>query len=164
MIFVTVGNDFRSFDRLLKKMDEIAPFIPSEILIQTGYSRYVPQNTKHVDFISMDIAIEYIRKSELVVSHAGIGTIILCKEYRIPILILPRRKAMEEHMNDHQLEIAQVLEKKESEDIHVLYEENQLKENILRILKEGASDPSQKVAGKTNLIKTIRDFIKTTRS
>ena len=88
MIFVTVGNDFRSFDRLLKEMDEMVPLIPDEILIQTGYSRYDPKNAKHFDFISMNQALEYIRNSELVVSHAGIGTIILCKEYGIPILIL----------------------------------------------------------------------------
>ena len=83
----------------------------------------------------MDQAVEYIRKSELVVSHAGIGTIILCKEYGIPILILPRRKAYGEHMNDHQLEIAKALEKKEAEHIYVVYEEDQLEESILKILK-----------------------------
>ncbi len=159
MIFVTVGNDFRGFDRLLKEMDEMAPLIPNEILIQTGYSRYDPKNAKHFDFISMNQALEYIRNSELVVSHAGIGTIILCKKYGIPILILPRRKAYNEHMNDHQLEIARALEKKEAEHVYVVYGEDQLKESILRILKRRERSVSIQNPGKANLLKVIKEFI-----
>ena len=159
MIFVTVGNDFRGFDRLLKKMDEIAPLIPNKIVMQRGYSRYLPKNTKYFDFVSMDIAIEYIQKSELVVSHAGIGTIILCKEYGIPIIIFPRRKRHGEHMNDHQLEIAKALEERMDKNTHVIYQEDQLEEDILRILKEGKRNIPLKNIGNANLIKTIREFV-----
>jgi len=159
MIFVTVGNDFRSFDRLLKKIDEIAPLIPNEVVIQRGYSRYLPKNTQYFDFVSMAIAIDYIQKSELVASHAGIGTIILCKEYGIPILILPRRKRYGEHMNDHQMEIAKALEERRNENIHVIYQEDQIEEAMLRILEEGKRNIFLKNIGKANLIKTIREFI-----
>jgi beta-1,4-N-acetylglucosaminyltransferase len=159
MIFVTVGNDFRGFDRLLKKMDEIAPLVPSEIVTQRGYSKYLPKNTKHFDFVSMNKAIEYIQKSQLVVSHAGIGTIILCKEYGIPILIVPRRKGYGEHMNDHQMEIAKALEERGDENIHVIYQEDQLGESISKILKAGRRDRPAENFGKANLIKTIKEFV-----
>ena len=161
MIFVTVGNDFRGFDRLLKKMDEIAPFIPNEIVIQRGYSKYFPKNAKQFDFVSMSIAIEYIQKSELVVSHAGIGTIILCKEYGIPILILPRKKGYGEHMNDHQMEIAKALEERRDENIHVIYQEDQLQETISKILKEKRRNIPAGTGniGKKNLINTIKKFV-----
>ena len=162
MIFVTVGNDFRGFDRLLKKMDEIAPHIPREMVIQKGYSRYLPKNIEHFDFVSMNKAIEYIQKSELVVSHAGIGTIILCKEYGIPILILPRRKAYGEHMNDHQLEIAKALEKREGENIYVVYGEDQLEEKILKVLMERTRYTPAENIGRVNLMRTIKEFIKRT--
>jgi UDP-N-acetylglucosamine transferase subunit ALG13 len=162
MIFVTVGNDFRGFDRLLRKMDEIALRIPNDMVIQRGYSRYLPKNTKHFDFVSMNKAIEYIQKSRLVVSHAGIGTIILCKEYGIPILILPRRKAYGEHMNDHQLEIAQALEKREGENIYVVYGEDQLEEKILKVLMERTRYTPTENIGRVNLLRTIKEFIKRT--
>jgi beta-1,4-N-acetylglucosaminyltransferase len=164
MIFVTVGNDFRGFDRLLKKMDEIAPSIPNEIVIQRGYSKYLPKNAKQFDFVSMNEAIEYMKKSELVVSHAGIGTIILCKEYGIPILILPRRKGYGEHMNDHQMEIAKTLEEKRDENIHVIYQEDQLAEEILKILKDGRRNIPAENISKANLIKTIKEFVNTPQS
>jgi len=162
MIFVTVGNDFRSFDRLLKKVDEIALSIPSEIVMQTGYSKYHPKNVKQFDFVSMNESVEYIQRSDLVGSHAGIGKVILCKEYGVPILIIPRRKKNGEHMNDHQLEIAKALENKENENIHILYEEDGLKDSILKILQEGRRETAEKNVGKASLIRTIKGFVKAT--
>jgi UDP-N-acetylglucosamine transferase subunit ALG13 len=103
--------------------------------------------------------MEYLRKAEVVVSHAGIGTIILCKEEGVPLLILPRRKRYGEHMNDHQLEIARVLAEREEEPVYVVDEESQLEEKILKALKEGKRDTSMENHGKANLIRTIREFI-----
>jgi UDP-N-acetylglucosamine transferase subunit ALG13 len=64
MIFVTVGNHFQEFERLLRKVDEIAPRIPHEIVIQKGYSKYVPRNTKYFDFVPMNGAMKYIERSD----------------------------------------------------------------------------------------------------
>ena len=161
MIFVTVGNDFRNFDRLLKKIDEIAPCIPMEMVIQKGCSGYLPKNVRYFDFVPFYKATKYFQKSQLVVSHAGIGTIILCKQYGIPILILPRKRKYGEHMNDHQLEIAQVLEKREDENIYVIDGEDQLKAKILEILRIGRRHTPIENIGKANLIKIIKEFSQT---
>ena len=142
-------------------MDEIAPHIPREMVIQKGYSRYRPKNVNHFDFVSLNEAMEYLQKSELVVSHAGIGTIILCKQYGIPILIFPRKKAFQEHMNDHQLEIAKALETKESGNIYVIYEEDQLEEKILKVLRYVTKHNPNENIGRRNLIGIIREFIET---
>jgi UDP-N-acetylglucosamine transferase subunit ALG13 len=164
MIFVTVGNHYQSFDRLIKKVDEIAPRLPQEIVVQKGYSRYTPQNTKYFDFVPLKSAMEYIRKSDLVVSHAGFGTIILCKEYGVPLLIFPRRKKYSEHMNDHQIDIANVLEERKDNCIYVVYEEDHLEGKIVEILKDERKPMPAENAGKDNLIKIIREFIEKNRS
>ncbi len=158
MIFVTVGNHFQGFERLLERVDEMAPRVPHEIVAQKGYSKYVPKNMKYFDFVPANTAMEYIRNSDLVVSHAGMGTIILCKEYGTPILIFPRREKFGEHVNDHQLEIAQVLEKRGDKNTYIVYEENQLEQKIREVVgkKEMAEVESK---GKENLIKTIKEFI-----
>jgi UDP-N-acetylglucosamine transferase subunit ALG13 len=161
MIFVTVGNDFRNFNRLLTKIDEIAHHLPSEVLLQRGYSDYQPKNIKYFDFVPMDRAIQYIQESELVVSHAGIGTIFLCKKYGIPLIIVPRRKMFGEHMNDHQLEVAAALERREDKNIHVVYEEDRLEEIILNVLKEKTRYRPAENVGRKNLIKTIKEFLQT---
>ena len=159
MIFVTVGNDFRSFDRLLRKMDEIAPALSDPLIIQRGYSKYIPRNAESFDFVPMEKAIELIQESRIVVSHAGIGTIMLCKEYGVPMLILPRVKRYQEHINDHQLEIARALEEREDEHIQIVYDEGRLKEKVLEFLKGSTRYPPLANAGKSNLIRAIRDFI-----
>jgi UDP-N-acetylglucosamine transferase subunit ALG13 len=145
-------------------MDEIALRIPSDMAIQRGYSKYFPRNVKHFDFVPLDTAVEYIRKARLVVSHAGIGTIMLCKEYGIPLLILPRRKKYGEVMNDHQLEIVKVLEEKGDENVHVIYEEDQLEEKIMYILQGEKSYTPIDNVGKRNLVRTIKKFIERIRS
>jgi UDP-N-acetylglucosamine transferase subunit ALG13 len=162
MIFVTAGNHFQGFERLLKKVDEIAPRIPHEIVIQKGYSKYLPQNAKYFDFVPANTAMEYIRKSDLVVSHAGMGTIILCKEYGIPMVIFPRREAYKEHVNDHQMEIAHVLEKRGDKNIYVVYEEGQLEEKIMEVVGKKEIVQAEN-RGRESLIRTIKDFIEADR-
>jgi beta-1,4-N-acetylglucosaminyltransferase len=159
MIFVTVGNDYRDFARLLRKVDEMAARIPCDVLVQRGYSAYQPKHVMSFDFIPMNQAIETIKQAELVVSHAGIGTIILCKEFGIPLLIFPRRKQFGEHMNDHQLEIARALEERMDRRIHVVYEEDQLEHRILQALRNREPYPPAENVGRKNLIRSIRDFI-----
>ncbi len=163
MIFVMVGNHFQGFDRLVKRIDDIAPRLPHEIVIQKGYSKYNPGNTKYFDFVPMSEAIEYMKMSELVVSHAGFGTIILCKEYRIPLLIFPRRKKYGEHSNDHQMEIAQALEERGDPNIYIVYEEDQLEERIIETLKSEMKPAPVENVRKKNLIRTIKNFIESSR-
>ena len=162
MIFVTVGNHFQEFDRLVRKVDEIAPRISHEIMIQKGYSKYVPRNTKYFDFVPLNAAMEYIQRSDLVISHAGIGTIILCKEKGIPLIIFPRRKKYGEHGTDHQMEIAQVLEERGDKNIYLVYEENQLEKKIMEVV--GKRDLAHvENRGRENLVRTIKEFIEAYR-
>jgi beta-1,4-N-acetylglucosaminyltransferase len=159
MIFVTVGNHYQSFDRLIKKVDEIASRLADEMVIQGGYSGYRPQHTKYFDFVPINTAVEYIKTSDLVISHAGIGTIILCKKYGIPLIIFPRRKKYGEHGTDHQMEIARALEERKDVNIHMVYEEDQLEEKIVEVLKDKKKPGPAEHAGKGNLIKIIQEFI-----
>lgn len=159
MIFVTVGNDFRSFNRLLQKIDEISTRLSQPILIQRGYSNYIPQNAKSFDFVPYDQAVEYIRTSDLVISHAGIGTIILCQKIGTPLIIVPRRKELGEHFNNHQLEIIEVLKNRKYENLYPLEDEIHLEEKILEILKKEKKPLSSENQGRKQLIKTIREFI-----
>jgi len=159
MIFITVGNHFQGFDRLLKKVDEIASRIADEIVIQKGYSKYCPKHTKYFDFVPIQEAMQYIEASELVISHAGIGTIILCKEYGIPLIIFPRRKIYGEHGTDHQMEIAQAIEERKDDHIFIVYEEEQLEAKITEVLTRKEKPVPGTNVGKVNLIRAIQAFI-----
>jgi UDP-N-acetylglucosamine transferase subunit ALG13 len=144
-------------------VDEFAPRFPQEIVIQRGYSRYRAQNAKYFDFVPIDTAMEYMRTSELVISHAGFGTIMPCKEYGVPILIVPRRKKYGEHTDDHQMEIARVLEERKDNNIYVVYDESQLEEKLRGALANKKRFIATQNIGRKNLIKVIKRFIEKDR-
>jgi hypothetical protein len=64
-------------------------------------------------------------------------------------------------MNDPQLEIAKALETKESGNIYVIYEEDQLEEKILKVLRHVTKPNPNENIGRRNLIGIIREFIET---
>ena len=85
--------------------------IPFTTFIQTGYSRYTPKNCRYRRFLEFEDMIREVRYSDIIISHAGVGTIVLCLSYdKIPILF-PRYPEFQEHVDDHQLDFCRVMEK-----------------------------------------------------
>lgn len=109
MIFVTVGTQL-PFDRLINAVDAWAINHPDvEIVAQVGPTHLKPQNMRYSSFLSPDKIEEYFVRASLIVSHAGMGSILTALRYRKPILILPRRAPLSEHRNDHQMATAKWL-------------------------------------------------------
>lgn len=110
MIFVTVGSHYQGFDRLIKKMDEIAGKIDEKVIMQIGHTNYKPVNAEYFDFVEDFGKIEELnRDARVVVSHAGAGSILTALKLGTPVIVVPRLKKYNEHMDDHQLEIAEVM-------------------------------------------------------
>jgi len=107
MIFVTVGTQL-PFERLIKAVDEWASNHPDmEVFAQIGRTQYQPQHMTCVETMS---PLEYTQKfndARVVVSHAGMGTIISGLELAKPLVLMPRLAAQGEHRNDHQLGTAE---------------------------------------------------------
>lgn len=106
MIFVTVGTQL-PFDRLVRVVDEWAGrSARRDVFAQVGPSEYTPLHIKYQPFIS---PLEFSRRVEaasLIISHAGMGTILKALELGKPILVMPRQAKLNEHRNDHQLATA----------------------------------------------------------
>lgn len=127
MIFVTVSIDIHPFTRLISKMDEIAGQLDEDVIIQGGID-YKAKNAKYLTSTSRKESLELLTQARLVVSHAGIGTIILAMQHRKPLIIVPRIKKYNEHHNDHQLQIAKQLQDRKG--IKVAYDVDGLKEML----------------------------------
>ncbi len=109
MIFVTVGTEKFPFDRLLKTLDEGKGLglIEQEIFAQTGSGLYEPKYFQYQSMISFKKMICMINQAKIVVSHAGVGSTILCLSLgKIPIII-SRRSELGEHVDNHQVEFAE---------------------------------------------------------
>ncbi len=106
MIFVTVGAQM-PFDRLVRAVDEWAGrHGRRDVFAQIGTTTYIPQ---HIEFVrSLDAAAYALKLNEadVVVAHAGMGTILSALERGKPLLLMPRRGDLNETRNDHQIATA----------------------------------------------------------
>lgn len=159
-IFVTVGNDLHSFHRLIEEVDGLSQKTDQRFVIQYGYSSYVPRHVKQKDkFLSRDDFYDQFMSADIVVSHAGIGTIIDAIQSQKKLVIVPRQKKFDEHFNDHQLEIAKEVEGKYV-NLAVIYDISQLEAGIGGLLNKDVQFPDPPKIASLGLVKEIKDFIK----
>ena len=107
MILVTIGSMF-PFDRLVRAMDDwAAEHAGSEdILAQIGDGAYEPRSMRWVRRLERAEFMTVLAGADLVIGHAGMGTVITAGEYGKAIVIMPRHSARGEHTNDHQIDTA----------------------------------------------------------
>lgn len=156
MIFITVGTQL-AFDRLVTAVDRwVVGAKPGPVFAQVGPSAASFTNLEYKAFVPPDQADALFRGADIVVSHAGMGSILTALKYRKPIVIMPRRAALGEHRNDHQLATAKWLGGRSG--ITVAWDESELVEILDRHGQlaggEGISDRASDA-----LISRLRTFI-----
>ena len=111
MIFLTVGSMF-PFDRLVQSVDEMLRdrLIDETIVAQIGNGRYEPRQMAFYRFLDKFELDKRIDDATMLIGHAGAGTIGLALERKKPILVVPRLKKYNEHVNDHQVATARKFE------------------------------------------------------
>jgi UDP-N-acetylglucosamine transferase subunit ALG13 len=160
MIYVTVGAGIggQEFDRLIKKVDDIATKFEEEFVIQLGASKYVPRNMKWFDYVPYEESLEYFRKAKLVIGHCGAGTIINALSFGKPLIVIPRLLEFNEHADDHQLDLAALLE--QSRIAQVVYDVEDL-ESVIRSTLEEVHDSEKDFfsINRRNLINAMKQFL-----
>ncbi|MHB8173806.1 MAG: glycosyltransferase [Nitrospirota bacterium] len=155
MIYATVGKMPLGFDRLIKAADSLAASIGEKVFIQAGSSGYVPANASYKDFLTLPEAEAMQAEADVIISHAGIGTIIGALRSGTPIIIMPRREKLGEHFNDHQMEIARAVLGRPG--VEVVYDVAELPAALGKLLgQKGKFKPQEKGAG---IIAAIEDFL-----
>lgn len=113
MIFVTVGTTQYDFPRLVKLCLELASKnLNQKFIIQSGSYNIIEKISPNVfvqNFFTYEETQEFIKKSDQVITHCGMGTLLQCFFYSKKPIVLPREKKLFEHVNDHQLELASLL-------------------------------------------------------
>jgi UDP-N-acetylglucosamine transferase subunit ALG13 len=101
MIFVTVGTNEARFDRLLQAVAALTT--EEEIVVQHGSSQVRPANAELHDFLPFERMVELIVRARVVVTHAGVGSIMVALGNGKRPVAVPRLKAFGEAVDDHQL-------------------------------------------------------------
>ncbi|WP_427966447.1 glycosyltransferase [Altererythrobacter sp.] len=123
MILLTVGMQL-GFDRLIRAMDRLAPELGERIVAQVGPGSYRPQHMEAHERLDPQEFERLAREARLIVSHAGIGTLLTARRLNKPIVLFPREASLSEHRNDHQLATARQLADRPA--ISVAYDESEL--------------------------------------
>jgi UDP-N-acetylglucosamine transferase subunit ALG13 len=147
------------FDRLIRVMDEwTAAQGRSDVFAQIGNGTYEPKHMKWTRKLDQLDFAKTVQDSELIVAHAGMGSVIMADQYSKPIVLLPRIQAQGEHTTDHQIATAAWLRDKPG--IHVANTDADLAPSI-ELAFSNARDTSGKWAAAANpeFLKKIRQYV-----
>ncbi|MDI6825951.1 MAG: PssE/Cps14G family polysaccharide biosynthesis glycosyltransferase [Candidatus Aenigmarchaeota archaeon] len=135
MILVTCGTHEQPFNRLLKKVDELVRFkkIGEKVIAQVGYSTYIPKNIEYFRFADFNEMEKLFGSANLIITHGGIGSVLLAIRKRKKVIVVPRLKKFNEHSDDHQVQVVKELERQDL--ILAVYDIDNLYDSIVKSKK-----------------------------
>ena len=106
-IFVTLGTQNKSFARLLRAIDASRAARDHDILVQAGYTRFKPSSPRMelFSFCGPEELDRHLEEADLIVTHAGVGSITSALAHGKRVIAVPRKAALGEMGNDHQHDI-----------------------------------------------------------
>lgn len=156
MIFVTVGAQM-PFDRLVQTVDAWAgQQRRQDVFAQIGPTPWRPSHIDFAPFIDPPDFHRRVREAQVVVAHAGMGSILTALELGKPILVMPRRGELKETRNDHQVATARRFLAQGR--IAVAFDERELLEKLDQLPALHASRPIASTASPM-LLSALRSFI-----
>lgn len=107
MIFVTVGTSKQDFSRLIREIDRLIDekVINDEVVVQSNLCMYKPKNFVINSQLSKREYQLYLKKSDLIITHGGVGSIMDGLKNNKKVIAFPRLAKYSEAVNDHQVEI-----------------------------------------------------------
>ncbi len=155
-VFVTVGTD-QPFDRMVRVVDQWAGGENrKDVFAQIGQTNWRPKHIEYSQFLSPSEFTEKLRSSNIVIGHAGMGTILTALKYQKPLLVVPKRASLGEHRNEHQLATAKRL--LELGRINVAFDEAELRQKLANLQSVSSKNKLGEYATK-GLTDSISTFI-----
>ena len=107
MILVTLGTQDKSFKRLLEAVEKQIDngTIKDKVVVQAGLTKYQSDKMEIFDFIHVSKFDDLIKSCDILITHAGVGSIITGLKNNKKVIAAARLKKYHEHTNDHQLQI-----------------------------------------------------------
>jgi UDP-N-acetylglucosamine transferase subunit ALG13 len=145
LVFVTVGTDHHRFDRLMDWMDRWMAGPGRDrvrCVIQYGTSRQ-PREGEGRQYVAYPEMEALLEQAAAVACHGGPGSVMMCRWAGKRPIVVPRRRDLGEHVDDHQVVFARRIAAEG--EIALAEDEDALARCLERALDgEGALDvPSQ---------------------
>jgi UDP-N-acetylglucosamine transferase subunit ALG13 len=106
LLFATVGATL-PFERLVNAVvsSKASGLIPEEVIIQTGGAEVVAEGITSLATVTYDEMKAIHKDADLVVCHAGTGSIITGLQHGCRVIVMPRQATAGEHYDAHQNDI-----------------------------------------------------------
>lgn len=163
MIFFAVGTQL-PFDRLAKSLDLWCAESGrgNEVFGQVGKlgaTHYQPQHYQWQPRIEPDEFNHRIETADVIVSHAGMGTIITALYLQKPIILMARRAHLGEQRNDHQF--ATLKRFKDRPEVHAVETPEELAAALDHVSAAGQTTAGAALSrfADERLTTVLRDFI-----
>ena len=107
MILVMLGTQNNDFHRLLDEIEKNIENgnINEEVIVQAGFTKYKSDKMRIFSMTSKENLEDLIKQADLIITHAGVGSIEMSLEQNKKVIAVPRLKKYGEHVNDHQKDI-----------------------------------------------------------
>lgn len=108
--FVSVGNATQPFYRLLDAVRANLAALPKPLFVQYGAASDIfGPACSAAAFVDMDEFARRVADAQLLILHAGAGSILhAARAGKVPV-VMPRRASLGEHVDDHQIEFTKEL-------------------------------------------------------
>ena len=113
-LFVPLGTQKFPFGRIITALNQLVDrgkYKADEIVIQSALYPVEPKFT-HFGLIPHEDFDRYMQEADVVVTHSGVNSIISCMEMGKPLVVCPRLHEFNEHVDNHQMEIATLMHDK----------------------------------------------------
>ena len=113
MILVTVGTEKFQFNRLMKWISLLVKqnWLTEKVVVQYGSCTFIPSGVEAYKLLPAPEFNKLAGSASLVIGHCGEGTLSLAEKIKAPYILVPRNCSFQEHVDNHQLELAYELDK-----------------------------------------------------
>lgn len=157
MILVTVGTNEAPFDRLLRAVDGRPLGSGEELVVQHGPSIVRPRGAECHEILPYDELASAIRRARVVITHAGVGSIMTALANGKRPVAVPRSRVLGEAVDDHQLALARRLH---AEGLVTCAE---TEEEIHAALAEAPPPVTVELGASRRLVADLKAFVDATR-
>ena len=156
MIFVILGTQDKTFDRMLKEIDSLIKdgIIEEKVIVQAGSTVYQSDTMEILDYIPMKEFTKYIKESDFVIAHGGVGSILDALKYDKKVIAIPRLEKYHEHENNHQIQIVEKFD-----ELGYIIDCGNLKRLGNKIMEIDKFIPKKYKSNNSEFIKNIEEFI-----
>ncbi len=114
MILVTVGTEKFPFNRLMQWIgylidQQLINLAEEPVVVQYGSCTFFPTGVNQYQVLPQEDFQALLQQARLIISHCGEGSFDILTRLNKPFVLVPRSHKFGEHVDDHQVELAQAL-------------------------------------------------------